>query len=117
MSKMRNSVHFFLSVLGLPEDAPPQLRGGCGLMVAATVPLWGLGVAGCWRHWQWGTMGMVHDAATATLILAGVFWASAIIAASIDDRLVTLVCELVRRLARDTRRHLQPAAAAHHPVR
>lgn len=60
--------------LRLPRSAPEPLKRGCRAMFLATVPLWGLGVVGCWRRWEWGSMGMVHDAATATLILGGTFW-------------------------------------------
>jgi len=61
----------------VPASAPRCLIRGFWLFAVLSAAFWGLGILGAWRGWDWRSTSLVHDAAVATVILAGLCWADA----------------------------------------
>lgn len=99
----------------MPEGSPAPLRHGCRAMLAATVPLWGLGFLGAGRRWGWATTSLVHDAAVVTAVAVIVWWGIAVAVDKLNDKLVSLLCDRARTHAQEARTHLQTVAGGTGP--
>jgi len=92
-----------LSNWAVPESAPRCLIRGFWLFAVLSAALWGLGIAGAWRNWDWRAMSIVLDAAVSVLILAGLCWADAQ-RYDRDMRMITRQnADLYRRIPEDDR--------------
>lgn len=68
------------------------------MMLALAVPLWGVGIAGICRGWDWRAMSLVHDAAVSALVIAGMCWAAAWIHDDQQEALIRQNADLWRRI-------------------